>query len=221
MHNDCTFEKSEVQFVVLKFTKPYKKVLILDANSSPSVFNLIDRDITILWNIHIGQITSSLNAHFIGGVYEMEYFVGLRSTVTVTEITQGNLVKGNNILKAFTNTKYLALGSDYSKLYEIDKRKSTTNVLFLTKPIVENTSLFIGTNVFPVLRYDEFITVINPIKKKINSLIAKTNTHSSDKELSLLSNDVITLMSVRNATNNGDLEGATLLYNNLNNKYKC
>jgi hypothetical protein len=221
LHNDCTFEKSEVQFVVLKFVKPYAIALRLDNSTSPTVANFIDCAVTTLWNIELGEVVpSSLDAQFKHGLYELEYFVAKKPTKVITNITEGNLVNGVNILDDFISTNYIILNNSPNIVYEIDKRNSTQHSLFLKKPVSDINQI---SNYNPVFKSKEVLFVAEHLKKKVLSQIEQLSACTAcGNELNAVIYDIIKYMAIERAISCDNIEGAISIFNYLNAKYeKC
>lgn len=214
LHDDCTFAKTDVQSVIFEFKHPYKKRVELNSTTFPTASNFVDKDLTVLYNLNISTILpSSLNAVYKSEIYQLDYYIIKFSHYSGSISANSNLLNGTDILNDFQDTNYVYLGDSF---YEIDKRKSTQNQLFLKKPV--STSF---TTYNPAYLSKEFFGVFEQLKKEIRNKISKvTPCNNCDNKVSELCNDVIMLMSASNAVVCNDLEGAKTIFKHLNSKYE-
>ena len=180
----------------------------MDSNSSVKPSFFLNCDEKVYWTI---EKTDELKK---SNVYDVEIQIINNSTKIINQITEKNLIHGANILFDFYNTDFIKIENE---IYEIDKLKSTSDILFLKKPIHNTPS---NLNYNPVLIKNQCIFLGKDLINKINTKI-KNISHCdvcTDEQRELMC-DLFALKRIEDAINCGDCDSAKTIFNNLKNKY--
>lgn len=203
---DCTIDYSVVQSVVLEFTEKSKFTL---TDSTPVKANdFLNENKNLYWTI---DKTKELEK---SGVYDVKIHINKYQTKSISGITEKNIVNGINILLDFYDTNFIRIGD---KVYEIDKKRSYIDHLFLKTPVkVIPDNLTYN----PVLVEEQCLFLSHSLKEKLNKRITDIPTCDSTDIVQELTFDLFALIRVDNAIACGNCSGAKKIFQSLKNKYE-
>ena len=206
IHNDCTIDDSIVQSIILEFTKKSRYKLTINSVVKPNDF--VNCDKKLYWTIQKTQELKKSN------VYDVKYYILRYQTKIATNIIEGNLVNGVEILHDFHDTDYISINDI---IYKIDKQHSSVNQLFLTEPVKNIPETLIYN---PVLYYKQCLFLNYEINKLLKKQIAQIPVcDNCNEEITTLMCDLFSLIRVENAIECNDCISAKNIFNNLKNKY--
>lgn len=204
VHDDCTVDSSTVQSIVLEFDKNSK--FELNEYSAVKAQDFVDCNKKVYWTISDELLKKS-------NLYDVEYQIVKIPTKIITSIEEGNILHGIGILYDFHDTDFIKIDD---KVYEIDKKHSNIDYLFLKKPVC---SEILSYN--PVLIFKECILLRWELKKTIHDKIASISSCDvCTSEVNDLMCDIFKLMRVQTAIDCGNCDDAKIIFNSLKNKYR-
>lgn len=201
VHDDCTIDPSVVQSVVLQFDKNVK--FELNEHSAVKAKDFVDCNKKVYWTIE------SLKK---SNLYKAEYQIIKIPTKTITSIEEGNILHGIGILYDFHDTEFIKIDN---KIYEIDRKHSDIDYLFLKTPVCSEVLVY-----NPVLIFKECILLKWELKNLIYDKITSISTCDvCTSEVNDLMCDVFKLMRIQSAIDCGNCENAKVIFDSLKNKY--
>lgn len=208
LHDDCTFDKTKVQSIMLDFLIPVNKKVILNELSIPTAQHFIDNALTTLLNITPNMLGLK---EFNDGVYKLDYWILIESNYSITYDIDTNIVNGVGILNDFLNTNYIYLDA----FYEIDKTKCTINQLFLKRKIKTVVSTY-----SPTYKFSEYFAKTYNLNQFIISEIEKiTPCNDCNSQSDNICDKMIMLISIKNNIDCKNVEGAEKIFNYLSSLY--
>lgn len=206
IHDDCTIDNSVVQSVVLEFSK--KSRFELTDLTPVKANDFVNCDRKVYWTIEKTDELENSN------LFNAKYYICKYQTRSITNITEGNIVNGTNILLDFSEIDLIKIGNH---IYEIDKKHSDIDFLFLKKPVKDQP---LGLPYNPVILSEKCILldydILNRINNKIKSLPV---CDSCDDSIVDVMCDLFALKRVEDAINCNDCDSAKTIFNSLKNKY--